>query len=532
MKSSFAFSLLVLFSLTLSAQSLSLSTSQLSFGPVTETSPLGLGILLTNTGTDSLFVRAFLPQPEAFTLSQDSFLLGPGAAASLTITFSPRHNVLHNRELILLTNEHRGAYRVDLLAQGRYSMSYYASTENLSGEPLKAALKARLAQGFTQLSYNQARDEMFMVIDNKKANGQGASTNTLTCVYTGTTITGFTDRTSAQLMGFNTEHTYPQGLFGQALPMRSDIHHLFPTTEASNSERANKPFGVVGNPGWQVGGSKSSASLFEPRDDHKGTVARAMLYFALRYQDYQGFLAGQEAILRQWHQAFPPVAADIARNNRIATAQGNRNPWVDYPQFIERISSVSGTATVAPVRSWHLPEQVIDFDTITGPAVYRFPLVNTGNQPLTFEAPSFSDARLKESSGLSFPYVVEPGEALPLELSLQTTGSPGISDTLRLRLAGSDEVLIPVLAFWTLEASLSQAWPVNWRLAATDSGFAVELDGGKPRSWSLFEMGGRMVQQGSGNRDRFAVPMMGQPQGVYLLRVEENSRFWVKRVRW
>ena len=74
---------------------------------------------------------------------------------------------------------------MDLQGQGILSDLYYRTTENKSEQALKDALGARLIQGQNQLSYSQARDEMFMKIDNQKTNGQGAAQNTLECVYTG-----------------------------------------------------------------------------------------------------------------------------------------------------------------------------------------------------------------------------------------------------------------------------------------------------------------------------------------------------------
>ena len=48
--------------------------------------------------------------------------------------------------------------------------------------------------------------------------------------------------------------------------------------------------------------------MFEPRDEHKGAAARAMLYFAIRYQDYGNFIDAQEGILKNWHTTFKPTA--------------------------------------------------------------------------------------------------------------------------------------------------------------------------------------------------------------------------------
>src|SRR5690606_29957586 len=111
-----------------------------------------------------------------------------------------------------------GSTVVHVKAQGRYSNSYYSPTENLSEEALKTALNTLLAQNYSGLSYNSARDVMYATLDNVGGD--------VTCVYTGRTAT-FNDRPGANNNNFNCEHTFPQGFFNQASPMRNDIHHLF-----------------------------------------------------------------------------------------------------------------------------------------------------------------------------------------------------------------------------------------------------------------------------------------------------------------
>ncbi|MDP5172513.1 MAG: endonuclease [Bacteroidia bacterium] len=521
-----------LFSQSLLAQQITVSSSQLDFGVVLETAASTQAVAVTNPSQEVVVVKAMLPEMNGYSVIPDSLILSAGSTDSFFVTFLPRHNVYHNQELLLLSDQHLGAVSLDLLAQGRYSKVYYSTTENLSGEPLKAALKTRLAQGYTQLSYNAARDQMFMIIDNQKTNGQGAAVNTLECVYTGTQVTSYTDRTDAQLMGFNTEHTFPQGFFSQNLPMRSDIHHLFPTTESSNSERANNQFGVVTNPSWQVGGSKSNGSKFEPRDVHKGAVARALFYFVIRYQDYASHVAPQEAILRQWFDTYPPTAIDQARNNGVFTAQGNRNPFVDYPQFIERISKISGTATVADVVAYQLPEVEINFDTITGPRVYHFPIVNTGNVALTLEAPFFDDSRLSESSSLTFPYTLDPGEDLPLAIALQTTGDVGLDAQMTINITGGDPISVPVKAFWTLEAGIHDPWPAQWLLMRSENGFEIVCTGAKLRNWKLLDINGREIQQGQSNSGSCLLPMNHLGAGSYLIGMEEGGSWKFRRVMW
>lgn len=75
--------------------------------------------------------------------------------------------------------------------------------------------------------------------------------------------------------------------------------------------------------------------VFEPRDDHKGDVARAMFYMSVRY--WWVIPDEMEAALRDWHTLDPPDDDERARNDRIQEAQGNRNPFVDRPEAVDEI---------------------------------------------------------------------------------------------------------------------------------------------------------------------------------------------------
>lgn len=514
------------------SQTITTSTTQLDFGAVLETQKSTLNLIVSNTSGETIDVSAVLPLDEGYSVEPAMLTLAAQDADTFFVSFQPIHNVFHDQELILLPEPGLGAISIDLNAQGRYSLNYYSSTENKEGEALKTALKTRIGQGYVQLSYSGARDPMFMTIDNQKTNGQGAAVNTLECVYTGTLVTSYTSRTDAQLQGFNTEHTFPQGFFNQNLPMRSDIHHLFPTTVSSNSERGNKPFGTVSSPSWTVGGSKSNSSRFEPRDEQKGATARAMCYFVIRYQDYSNHFSSQETILRQWHKDFPPTAIDSARNEGIFAVQKNRNPFVDYPQFIDRMSTLVGTATVAQVSSYLAAEPAIDFDTITGPRVYSFPIVNTGNQPLTFQQPVFDDSRLSETSGISFPATVAVGEDLTIEITLNTIDNPGLDANMDMQVTGADDLSVPITAFWTLEASLENLWPEAWTFSSTPDGYEITFQSPRNVEWTLSDIQGKTIRSGVSGSQSLEVEMNGFSKGYYLLNLNSGEKRVFRRLLW
>jgi len=248
-----------------------------------------------------------------------------------------------------------------------------------------------------------------MEFDNKKVNGGGATQNTLECVYTGRLAVGYTSRTDAQTnFNFNTEHTWPQSMFSEAEPMKSDLYHLFPTDETANSIRGNYPFGVVAsNVTWSVGNSKRGNSwngniVFEPRDVHKGNVARGMLYFQLRYsQNYGNFLdTAQENIFRVWNLLDTVDLAERNRNNAIALLQGKRNPLIDHPEFVSRIYSFRSNINRPKTAQFVAYPQVgiVDSTFIGDTTHYELRLLNQGNTTLNINSISLSDNRFKIES--------------------------------------------------------------------------------------------------------------------------------------
>lgn len=145
---------------------------------------------------------------------------------------------------------------------------------------------------------------------------------------------------------FNAEHVVPQSWFGATEPMKGDLHHLFVCEPSCNTARSNFPYFDY----EYVSVSDSDATnntcgifdvgRFEPRRG-KGAVARATLYFLLRYPNKikKKFLKSLDtSLLVKWHAEFPPDEFEKHRNQAIYEIQGNRNPLIDIPELTERLS--------------------------------------------------------------------------------------------------------------------------------------------------------------------------------------------------
>jgi len=221
---------------------------------------------------------------------------------------------------------------------------------NIYDLELRNWLRSNWYNGFhNTLGYSSAREEMYSYIDNES--GQ------VYCVYSGYHQgAAFT----SYLNPINCEHTVPQSFFDSAEPMKSDIHHLFPTHQDVNTARSNNPFDDINDSStnkWYIGNASGltqstsppntnidqyseldTGNSFEPREDHKGNVARAVLYFFTMYPTQAGNLNSVADLntLYQWHLDDPVDAQEIIRNNKTQETQGNYNPYISMPDLVAK----------------------------------------------------------------------------------------------------------------------------------------------------------------------------------------------------
>lgn len=218
-------------------------------------------------------------------------------------------------------------------------------------------LKNRIRIPYNWVPYSQY-DETLISDYYSQDNGNG--TKSVFCVYSNYEYT-YTGTFVWDV--FSREHTFPHSWMPTNPaddPIQrdeySDQHHLFPTHQNNaNSVRSNHPLGDVTNITSTFGEAKfgtnsAGNTVYEPRDEHKGDAARAILYMMVRYDDIDGYgwglnwvnansgVAPQDlGLLIQWHEQDPPDQWEIERNDYIQSIQGNRNPFIDHPEYINYI---------------------------------------------------------------------------------------------------------------------------------------------------------------------------------------------------
>ena len=251
--------------------------------------------------------------------------------------------------------------------------AYYSAATGLTGYTLKTALfniiKGHSNQGYgaiwnfyeaSELDSYYENDGTILDIYSESPSGSDP--------YNYTKVSDQCGSYNGENGCYNREHSFPKSWFGGKVePMNSDIHHIFATDGYVNAQRSSYPYGDVGSTtfisqnGSKVGSAQSglgySGTVFEPIDEFKGDLARAYFYMATRYEDRisgwennsaygdavmngtsnQVFESWFLNVLKQWHNADPVSQKEIDRNNAAELFQGNRNPFVDYPEFVSQI---------------------------------------------------------------------------------------------------------------------------------------------------------------------------------------------------
>lgn len=238
--------------------------------------------------------------------------------------------------------------------------SYYAGlNENLTGDSFRAELSSLIT---TTHTYNPTYTGLRDIFDESDADPN--KSGNILWFYTGTSVS-FDGSFGSSTGTTNREHVWPKNN-GQAFPAESeagsDAHHLRPVESALNSTRNNNSFGEVPQTTANIvkeNGSKSydnpcylANGLFYPGVGYRGATARILMYLQTRWGDeydlYFVLGAGNNKTigdiedLMKWHIEEPPTEAEKTRNEVVYGIQGNRNPFIDHPEYAEMIYCYDG----------------------------------------------------------------------------------------------------------------------------------------------------------------------------------------------
>jgi endonuclease I len=248
---------------------------------------------------------------------------------------------------------------------------YYASAEGFTGDELKAALH-QIIENHAAHSYDYAWTA-YRVTD---VTPSGKVWDMYSDVPGGMPPYEYTFGVDEggvggqEGEGYTREHSWPKSWFGgEVMPMYSDLFALYPCDAHVNGNRGNYPYGEVTSPEWtSLNGSERgicsypgySGIVFEPIDAFKGDIARTYFYMSTRYYtedaswpgcpmtDGAELLPWAANMLLEWHAEDPVSQKEIDRNGAIYALQGNRNPFIDRPDFAVQIFAPTGVDEELP----------------------------------------------------------------------------------------------------------------------------------------------------------------------------------------
>ncbi|MCM1370057.1 MAG: endonuclease [Candidatus Amulumruptor caecigallinarius] len=251
-----------------------------------------------------------------------------------------------------------------ITASADYREGYYNAMDGKRKEELKAAAK-QCVKNHTTLGYYDLPNywrysDVYPELVNGETRWWEMYSNAVYLIRNGQSGT---QSFSANHM--QREHAVPKSWWKkngnvEYTPAYSDMWNLYPSDAAANQAKLNYAFGEtrsttfdngvtkIGPPKQGLGGG--SSEVFEPADEYKGDFARALFYMATVYDDinwvynwmfvkdtYPTLVPWACNMLLQWSRMDPVSQKEIDRNNAVEQYQGNRNPFVDFPNLAEYI---------------------------------------------------------------------------------------------------------------------------------------------------------------------------------------------------
>lgn len=237
---------------------------------------------------------------------------------------------------------------------------YYYFAKNKKKAELKTALHTYCAP-MKELNYGSGPGFTWEGFYNTDRNAD----NSVMDMYSNTVrrFSGF-----SSIEGLHIEHSFPKSWWGAYdNNAYKDLFHLYPADATTNITKSNLPLGeVIGTATFENGVSKIGTNgfqstytenCFEPANEYKGDFARSYFYISTIYENFsqlwQSPMLNKNTypvwkpwaldLLLKWHRQDPVSAKELKRIETIYGIQGNRNPFIDYPDLAEYIWGADST---------------------------------------------------------------------------------------------------------------------------------------------------------------------------------------------
>jgi len=249
------------------------------------------------------------------------------------------------------------------------AQDYYSnSLEQLQGDELRAALHQLIDQHVVY-SYSDCKTIL------KESDEDPLNNSNIVLVYKQNSIDKDNFAYSSDVSMFdywNREHVWAKSLgsFGpggiyENSPANTDVHNLKPSDQTMNSDRGNLSYDNGGQSHVENPNVKFTYQSWEVPDEVKGDIARILFYMDVRYDGGEGEpnltivdmldtypnpYIGKLTTLLEWHELDPVDDFELNRNEVIYSWQNNRNPFIDNPEFVDRIWGLDTTLVVQEPR--------------------------------------------------------------------------------------------------------------------------------------------------------------------------------------
>lgn len=404
-----------------------------------------------------------------------------------------------------------------------YKEGYYDRMEGLASESLKAAAKQCVSKHTALVymdlpTYWQYSDVYPELVDGCKRWWEMYSDQVYLIGPRQSAKSSF----SANHM--QREHSVPKSWWKSGgsvdyTPAYSDMWNLYPSDAAANMAKSNYPLGIVESPVFDNGVSKigvpaagtggGCGNVFEPDDRYKGDFARGFFYMATVYDDLPwkyGYMFARNAyptlktwayeMLLDWSRNDPVDQKEIIRNDAVEKSQGNRNPFVDFPELAEyiwgirrgevfRIADQDGSQTPPidgdPVLTMPVNNESLDFGQIAVGGAMTSWLVLKGKNfksPLSVRAGGVDkDAFILPANSISASSINKTGEyMLPIQFKPTRLGTHeaslsiydgGLPSSIRVNLRGEGCEVPKLSRLQALPASeiTATSYRANWSKA-------------------------------------------------------------------
>jgi len=312
---------------------------------------------------------------------------------------------------------------------------YYNSASGLSGNNLKTALH-NIIKNHTVYPYSSSGTDVWDIL--KESDRDPNNSNKVILLYTGWSRSADLEYNGGS--GWSREHCWPKshGFPEEEQPAYTDCHHLRPADVSVNSARNSRWYGECNEQYYDNGGTVPTDSwtssdnwVWKPRDEAKGDCARMIFYMATRYEGGYNSTAGvtepdleivdflpsnnnsslpqmaKLSDLLAWSIQDPVDDFERNRNNVVYSYQGNRNPFIDHPEWVASIwggdaqndllftSTAITSANTDQTYNYNITyNDISDNETLTctsKPAWLNFTKNENNNTAQLYGTPSISD---------------------------------------------------------------------------------------------------------------------------------------------